>query len=232
MNGTPASTRTRLVDAAFSLFEERGFAETTVEEITSRAGTGRTTFFRHFRSKEDVVFPDHDLLLPRVEARLATAGETSRDVALREAAQIVLDHYLDEGATARARYRLTRTVPTLRDREDASTQRYLRLFRAQIGRWFSGEPDGELRAELLAAAVITAHNHVLRRWLREESDDVDDEFDAAMTRALSPVTSSASAPSTVVVHTTSTDTERVLREVRVALQRANQTSDSPLESLI
>lgn len=219
MTGSTGPTRTRLVDAAFALFDERGFTETTVEEITARAGTGRTTFFRHFRSKEDVVFPDHDLLLVRVEARLATAAPSSRDAALREAARIVLDHYLKEGATARARYRLTRTVPSLRDREDASTQRYLRLFRDQIGAWIGDEPDGTLRAELLAAAVITAHNHVLRRWLRQETDDVDTEFDAALTRAISGSTHDPT-PSTVVVHTVSTDIEQVLREVRAALRAA------------
>lgn len=217
----PTSTRTRLVDAAFSLFEEKGFTETTVEEITARAGTGRTTFFRHFRAKEDVVFPDHELLLPRVEARLATATVTTRDVALREAARIVLDHYLEEGATARARYRLTRTVPALRDREDASAQRYLRLFRQQIGTWVGDEPDGDLHAELLAAAVITAHNHVLRRWLREETDDVDGAFDLALTRALAGTGARAGrspAPgTTVVVHTDSTDVDRVIRDVREAL---------------
>lgn len=209
-------TRARLVDAAFALFEERGFTETTVEEITARAGTGRTTFFRHFRGKEDVVFPDHDLLLPRVEARLATATARTRDVALREAARIVLDHYLEEGETARARYRLTRTVPALRDREDASAQRYLRLFREQIAGWYSADPDGRLRAELLAAAVITAHNHVLRRWLRGETDDVDTDFDSALTRALPGATPRTPATTTVVVHTGG-DVEQVLSDVRRAL---------------
>lgn len=221
MVAMPTSTRTRLVDAAFSLFEEHGFSETTVEEITARAGTGRTTFFRHFRGKEDVVFPDHDLLLPRVEARLATATQGTRDIALREAARVVLDHYLEEGATARARYRLTRTVPALRDREDASAQRYLRLFRKQISTWIGDEPDGALRAELLAAAVITAHNHVLRRWLREEIDDVDAAFDAALTRAVADPTRSPAEVTTVVVRTDSTEVDLVLREVREALSAAN-----------
>lgn len=210
------STRTRLVDAAFALFEERGFAETTIEEITARAGTGRTTFFRHFRGKEDVVFPDHEQLLPRVDARLTTATGTTRDIALREAARIVLDHYLDEGATARARYRLTRTVSVLRDRESASAQRYLRLFREHITAWMADQTDGGLRAELLAAAVITAHNHVLRAWLREECDDVDTAFDAALDRALASGSSAAPPTTTVVVHTDG-DVDQVLREVRAAL---------------
>ena len=32
----------------------------------------------------------------------------------------------------------------------------------------------------MANAVITAHNHVLRRWLRRETDDPEGEFDRGM----------------------------------------------------
>jgi AcrR family transcriptional regulator len=213
------TTRARLVTAAFALFEEQGFHETTVEDITARAGTGRTTFFRHFRGKEDVVFPDHEQLLARVDARLRTATPDTRDVALREAARIVLDHYLDEGEAARARYRLTRAVPALRDRESTSVQHYLRLFRRHTLSWLSDQPNGDLRAELLSSAVITAHNHVLRSWLRGESTDVSGEFDAAISWALAH----AGRPpeirpaTTVIVHSHGQDVEQVVRDVRAAL---------------
>lgn len=213
----PFSTRARLTEAAFALFEEQGFHETTVEDITARAGTGRTTFFRHFPAKEDVVFPDHDRLLDKVDARLATATPEARDVALREAAKIVLDHYLAEGETAKARYRLTRTVPALRDRESASVQRYLRLFRSHTRRWLADQADGELRAELLAAAVITAHNHVLRGWLRGEVADPAAAIDAALSSALGAQNAPAPAATTVVVHTAGHDVDQVVREVRAAL---------------
>ena len=213
----PSSTRARLVEAAFALFEEQGFHETTVEDITARAGTGRTTFFRHFPAKEDVVFPDHDRLLEQVGARLATAMPAARDVALREAAQIVLDHYLAEGQTARARYRLTRTVPALRDRESASVQRYLRLFRSHVREWLADDPDGDLRAELLAAAVITAHNHVLRLWLRGEIEEPAPAIDAALSSALAVQAGPPAETTTVVVRTSTHDVEQVVREVRAAL---------------
>lgn len=216
---TSSGTRARLVTAAFALFEEQGFHETTVEDIAARAGTGRTTFFRHFRGKEDVVFPDHDQLLARVDARLGTAAPGTREVALREAARIVLDHYLADGEAARARYRLTRAVPALRDRESASVQRYLRLFRTHTRTWLAGEPGGELRAEVLSAAVITAHNHVLRGWLRGEAGDVDEAFDAAISWVLSlaGAATDAGPVTTVVVHRGPGDVEQVLREVRSAL---------------
>ncbi len=41
-----------------------------------------------------------------------------------------------------------------------------------------------LRAELMANAVVTAHNHVLRRWLRGNTDTPETEFDAAMAEVI------------------------------------------------
>jgi AcrR family transcriptional regulator len=64
------SARERLAQAAFDLFDEQGYEQTTVDDITERAGLGRTTFFRHYRSKEDVIFPDHDRMLEKVRSRL------------------------------------------------------------------------------------------------------------------------------------------------------------------
>ena len=209
------STRDRLVTAAFELFDEQGYDGTTVDEIATRAGAGRTTFFRHFGGKEEVVFPDHDELLRLVEARLATATPATLDVGLREAARIVLDHYLDEGETARARYRLTSTVPALRSREVASVQRYQRLFAQHLQESYRDAADGPLRADLLGAAIVTAHNHVLRRWLRGLAQDVAAEFDAAMTQVLAP--RPAQLAQTTVVVTTASDVEQVLSEVRSAL---------------
>jgi AcrR family transcriptional regulator len=60
--------RARLIEAAFALFEERGYESTTVDQIADRAGVGRTTFFRTFRSKEDVIFPDHEAVLNSIAA--------------------------------------------------------------------------------------------------------------------------------------------------------------------
>jgi AcrR family transcriptional regulator len=166
------SARDRLAEAAFALFGERGYEQTSIDDITERAGFGRTTFFRHYRSKEDVIFPDHDRLLEQIGERLRTSSDGTALVAVSDAVRLVLRHYVAEGDLARRRYAITSAVPALRDREIASVARYQRLFREFIAGWMGdpGEP-ASLRAELMAAAVVAAHNHVLRRWLRGESPD-------------------------------------------------------------
>lgn len=178
----------RLQEAAFALFAEQGYDATSVDQIAERAGVGRSTFFRTFPSKEAVVFPDHDEVLARVEARLTAATAAQHFLAMKEAARLVLRHYLEEGDLARARYRLTRSVPALREREVAGMQRYQQAFRAFVHTWRAPDspedPAGALRAdlhaELLAGAVVTAHNLVLRRWLRGLTAEPEAEFDTVM----------------------------------------------------
>jgi AcrR family transcriptional regulator len=178
--GKPAA-RDRLAEAAFTLFDERGYEQTTVDDITERAGLGRTTFFRHYRTKEDVIFPDHGRLLEQITDRLLTSSHRTPLAAAADAVRLVLIHYIGEGDLARRRYALTSTVPALRDREIASVASYQRLFREFISRSIGDRTEAaSLRAELMAAAVVAAHNHVLRRWLRSECPDPLAEFDDAM----------------------------------------------------
>ena len=190
------SARERLAQAAFDLFDERGFEQTTVDDITERAGLGRATFFRHYRSKDDVIFPDHDRMLDQIRERLQTSSQHTARAAVSDALRLVLLHYVGEGDLARRRYALTSTVPALRDREIATVARYQRLFREFIAGWMGATAEpGLLRAELTAAAVVAAHNHVLRRWLCAESADPVIELDEAMRLTTGLFTVSAAADS-------------------------------------
>ena len=46
----------RLQQAALELYAERGYEQTTVAEISERAGLTERTFFRHFADKREVLF--------------------------------------------------------------------------------------------------------------------------------------------------------------------------------
>ena len=86
-------------------------------------------------------------------------------------------------------------MPALRDREIASVARYQRQFREFIASWMAdtAEPD-PLRAELMAASVVAAHNHVLRRWLRGESPDPVREVDDALRLVIGMFTAPVGTP--------------------------------------
>lgn len=177
---TRPQARDRLAVAAFELFSEHGYDSTTIEDIAERAECGRATFFRHYRSKEDVVLPDHEALLAQVKERLESSNQETALAAVSDAVRLVLLHYVSEGERAKIRYSLTSSVPALRDREIASVARYQRLFREFIWQWMGSTSNAPLRAELMSAAVVAAHNHVLRRWLRGDSAEPAKEVDVAM----------------------------------------------------
>jgi AcrR family transcriptional regulator len=216
---TTGSVKARLTTAALALFDERGYEHSTVEDIAERAGVGRTTFFRAFASKDDVILPDHDVILAAINARFAASTQETALVAVSEAARLVLQHYLQEGAVARSRYKLVSSVPALRHREVASMQQYQRLFREFIHGWMGGGAETGLKAELMATSVVTAHNYVLRRWLRGLVERPEAEFDAAMAEVIQLFAAGGNRPtggqaSLVVLRTT-----RELDEVIPALRQ-------------
>ncbi len=66
----------RLARAALELFAERGYENTTVIDIAQRAGLTKSTFFRHFQDKREVLFGDGTLtglLTGAIAAAPATA---------------------------------------------------------------------------------------------------------------------------------------------------------------
>jgi len=76
------SSRRVLEEAAAELFLEQGYPGTTVDQIASRAGVSRNTFFNYFGSKSDVLWVDVDAALAGLERALAAGGETpATDVA-------------------------------------------------------------------------------------------------------------------------------------------------------
>ncbi|AJE80839.1 regulatory protein TetR [Streptomyces albus] len=178
--------RRELAAAAMELFATKGYEATTVDEIAAAAGVARRTFFRHFRSKEEAIFPDHDDTLIRAESVLnaAPAHEHPLDTVCRGIKE-VMRMYAARPELSVARYKLTREVPTLREAEIASVARYERLFTRYLLGHFDEQDhrdgnDDPLLAEVAASAVVTAHNHVLRRWLRADGQgDVEAQLDHA-----------------------------------------------------
>src|ERR671916_367954 len=74
-------SRDRLGDAMIELIQEKPFDEITVQEVLDRAGVGRTTFYAHYRDKDDLFMSDVDEFLEGAAAMLTRGGDTSDRVA-------------------------------------------------------------------------------------------------------------------------------------------------------
>lgn len=195
-----AELRTGVVAAALELFATQGFDQTSVEQIARAAGVSRSTFFRQFGGKEDVVFADHEALLERLRMFLAERHDDPWG-AVCAASESVFSHFADDPELARRRYRIVREVPVLREREIITVFRYERLFDDYLRSALPGVDP--LDAVGFAALVTAVHNHVLRQLLRGTKKIPLSTLQTALAdvrrRYGVPADASATAPDDVVV---------------------------------
>ena len=197
VGATPAGRRQlrrALATAAVDLFAANGYEATTIDDIAAAAGVGRRTFFRYFDSKDEVLFANHDEIVAEMEQVFETADPARDPIEVATAAvSLVLESYAAELDVSLKRFALTRTVPSLRDKEVATVDRYQRVLARYLQDRFAdaGDESATLRAAVAAAAIAAANNHVLRRWLRSGGRD---DIAAAATEAFALVADAFRAP--------------------------------------
>jgi AcrR family transcriptional regulator len=157
----PASSRDTLQDAAFELFLENGYAGTTVEQITRRAGVSRNTFFNYFDSKSDVFWVELDEALAGLEATLRNAPAGERAVRSALAAILGIGRAFGPATVpfALTQYHLIGSVHELQASALTRFTRQAGLLAEFLGR--SGFASLEARAaaySLLAAAIAGAQS--------------------------------------------------------------------------
>lgn len=147
-------TRERIEEAAMSLFLERGFDNTTIEEIAERAEVSKRSFFDYFPTKEEVVFAWQDGFADHLMA--AIASRPAEEPAVR-AVQYGLVSAITAATDGRALAlaELIRCTPVLKARDQLKYAKLeLKLTEALKAR--SRSDEERLRMRLLAAVVIGA----------------------------------------------------------------------------
>jgi AcrR family transcriptional regulator len=159
--------RRELASTAVRLFEERGFADTTVEEIADAADYSASTFFRHFGTKEDAVFhdtgervPTYQVLLDHPPPRKQTWPRV-RAVLLENAA-----YWEDSDPEfARARTRLFFKEPVLYRRYLAYCDEIERILTQVLARQRGTTPEKDVSCEVIAAGAVGAFRAGFAKWL-------------------------------------------------------------------
>jgi AcrR family transcriptional regulator len=162
----PDSAR-RLAEAAYALYGERGYENTTVAEIAKRAGLTERTFFRHFADKREVLFAGSEVLTGAIMDAVANApaGLAPLDAVAAglEAAGTVFPEQPD---FSRQRQTIIDANPELQERE----LRKMATLSAALADTLRGRGLSDAAASLSAEVGIALFRTAFERWIDESND--------------------------------------------------------------
>jgi len=155
-------TKETIQREAYRLFEEQGYANTTVEQIAEAAEVSPSTFFRYFPSKELVLMAD-DLDRVTIEALSRQPADLSPLQAFRGAFDITMKIVSNDGwELERTRQRLVFSIPELKAAQFDAYGRIIRLLtEAECRRTGREGDDFEVRVffGVLAGALMAVIDH-------------------------------------------------------------------------
>ena len=157
--------RSRLEDAAFALYSERGFEQTTVAEIAERAGLTERTFFRYFTDKREVLFSGAGALY---DGMMSAVESASASLAPLDAAAVgvqAIAAALPERSTAQRRQAIVTANPELQERELIK----MASLSAALADALRGRGVGEPSASLTAEIAIAVFRIAFERWVNHDN---------------------------------------------------------------
>ena len=179
-------TRRALVDAAFTLFAERGFAAVTMDEIARAAGVSRSTAYRRFATKEDVVLEVPRRWLVAFDDAVAALPDTAElPGAIRAASLAVADHIDADRATVLAAYAVLEEAPSLQSSGVAS-RAWLERIAALVERFARTDVDPGTSG-LVAGAYLGALDAMMQWWAADGGTGSVREATERLVERLEPI---------------------------------------------
>ncbi|MBS1877199.1 MAG: TetR family transcriptional regulator [Acidobacteria bacterium] len=164
--------------AAIDLFADRGFEETTIDDIVDAAGTSRRTFFRYFESKRDLmaqpVVSYGAALTREIESSRpgGSPAELFRRVVREVARSTVSDPRMRKVMEISARYPAAR---------EAQVSRVAEL-QERLAEAFAIRCEDAITAHALAALTLSALSLSYRIWFAQGRRDVDSAVEQVFER--------------------------------------------------
>src|SRR5690349_17717587 len=155
--------RERLVRTALDLFSEQGYENTSCAQIAERAGLTKSTFFRHFRDKREVLFGGQDRLAEVLTTAIAAAPEQAEPMTAVEAALVAVGTWFTDAHRAHGPQRQAVISGNLELRERAALK-MLGFVAAMTGALERrGVP--ELTAAVAAELGVLAFDRAYAAWV-------------------------------------------------------------------
>jgi AcrR family transcriptional regulator len=173
-------TRWLIQEHALRLFQEQGYEQTTIDQIAAAAEISPSTFFRYFKTKEDVVIEDeYDPLLLKLIAE--QPADRPAIAAIRQVLRAAMGQLgPDELAKVYQRTKLQLSVPALRMRMLDGITGNLDMLSVAIAAHAGREPT-DMEVRIFVGALTGAMLVAIVAWV--ESDGKDD-FAELVDRAL------------------------------------------------
>jgi len=161
------NARARLERAALALFAEHGYDATTVAEIADRAGLTKSTFFRHFADKREVLFGGQDLLAGLFGDAIMTAppSATTADCLAAALESVAVAFTQDRHDLAPQRQAVIAANPELQERQLLKRARLGQAMADALRARGADDSTARLAAEVGVLAFSTAYS----RWAAPEN---------------------------------------------------------------
>jgi AcrR family transcriptional regulator len=163
-------TRQELQRAALDLFATKGFDAVSTDDIAAAAEVSKTTFYRYFPSKEDVLLGTSAENLALVRRALADQPEGEGPVqAARNAFRELAERYQADREVKLLVHEVSKTTPSLAARSLEHQATWEEALREDFAR--RDPTASELRTRVLAAAVLGAVRAAIASWLAHDPSE-------------------------------------------------------------